>query len=120
MEKQFSENKKIQLVFERNRQQDVHLPETKATYSGNNFFDIFSVDINEIFNWFIKFKISEIEFTINTIVNTSDFTKLFIGKNNDQGLKVVLKPNENTFSNEGIESINSEAYSQYPLDKTKE
>lgn len=121
MEKKFSENKKIQLVFERNRQQAVYIPETKTRYSDNNFFDMFSADVDEIYNWFGKFKISELEFTINTIVNTQDITKLFIGKNNDQGLKVVLKPNENPFSNKDIESINSETYSrQYPLNKTKE
>jgi hypothetical protein len=121
MEKQFSEIKKIQLVFERNRKQDVHIPETKTKYSDNDFFDMFSADVDEIYNWFGKFKTSELEFTINTIVNTQNFTKLFIGKNNDQGLKVVLKPNENPFSNKDIESINSETYSrQYPLNKTKE
>lgn len=105
MEKQFSENKKIQVVFERNRKQDVYMPETKTKYSDNNFFDMFSADINEIYNWFGKFKISEIEFTVNTIMNTQDFTKLFIGKNNDQGLKIVLKQNENTFSNKDIEAV---------------
>jgi hypothetical protein len=108
MEKQFSENKKIHIVFERNRKQDVHLPKTKTKYSDNDFFDMFSADINEIYNWFGKFKISEIEFTVNTIINTQDFTKLFICKKNDQGLKIVLKQNENTFSNKDIESVGVE------------
>jgi L-2-hydroxyglutarate oxidase LhgO len=105
MEKQFSENKKIQVVFERNRKQDVYMPETKTNYSDNDFFDMFSADINEIYNWFSKFNTSEIEFTVNTIINTQDFTKLFIGKNNDQGLKIIIKQNENTFSNKDIESV---------------
>ena len=104
-------------MFERNRQQEGYLPKTKTNYSRNNFFDLFSADIDEIYNWFGKFKTSELEFTINT----QDFTKLFIGKNNDQGLKVVLKPNENPFLNKDIESINSETHSgHYPLNKTKE
>lgn len=109
MEKQNLGNKKIQLVFERTKQQDVYLPEDKPKYVGKNFFDVFTVNIEEISSWFgNEFKVLELEFTINTILNTQNFTKLFIGnKNETQGVKVVLKPKENVFSNPDLESTKS-------------
>lgn len=118
MEKQLFESKKIQLVLERNRQQELHLhlPETKKKSSSNNFFDIFLANIGEIHNWLDKFRISEQELIINTL----DFTKLFKVKNHDQELRVVLEQNENTFVNKDVESFSDNVYGrQNPLNNTE-
>lgn len=122
MEKQLLKNKKIQVVFERKRHQDAYIAETtKTKYTSNGFFDMFSADIDEVYNWFGNFKVSELAFTINSIVNTQDFTRLFVGRNDDQGLKVVLKPNEDHYLNKNIEWINSKLCSkENPMNITKE
>lgn len=117
MEKQLFESKKIQLVLERNRQQELHLHilETKTKSSSNNFFEIFLENIDGIHNWFDKFKISELELIISTI-SILDFTKLFKGKNHDQELRGVLEQNENTFENKDVKSVSDKVYGrQNPL-----
>jgi hypothetical protein len=99
MNKQLESNKKIQLVFPRQKEQDIHLPKDLSQYKDRNFFDLFTVDIYELLNWFGKFKVGSIEIVVNSIINTEQETKLFVGNKIDEiGMKLLLKQKENSIS----------------------
>ncbi len=95
MENKSKVPKKIQLVFPRLKDQDVHLPQDLSQYKDRKFFDLFEIDIDELSTWFEGFRIESIEMFVDSIINTSDQTKLIVGGRQDQkGVKVLLKPND--------------------------
>jgi hypothetical protein len=82
-------NKKIELVFPRpKREMDVYLPKVK----GEEFFQIFSTDVDTIAEWFRGYEIDSMELKIDNIIDSSETTKLLVGSKGDNGLRVVLKP----------------------------
>jgi hypothetical protein len=88
-------NKKIELVFARpKRDMDVYLPKTK----GEEFFQIFSTDVDTVAEWFSQYEIDSMELKIDNIIDSSETTKLLVGSNGDNGLRVVLKPKPKTSS----------------------
>jgi hypothetical protein len=99
MNKQLESNKKIQLVFPRHREQDVHLPKDLSHYKDRNFFDLFTTDVDELLNWFGKFKVGSIEIVVDSIINTEQETKIFVGNKGDEiGMKLILEQKENSIS----------------------
>jgi len=99
MNKQLESNKKIQLVFPRQREQDVHLPKDLSQYKDRNFFDLFTADVDELLHWFGKFKVGSIEIVVNSIINTEQETKIFVGNKSDEiGMKLILEQKENSIS----------------------
>ena len=71
-----------------------------SRYKYRNFFNLFTADVDELMNWFGKFKVGSIEIIINSIINTEEETKLFVGnRENQPAIKLVLKPKDNVISN---------------------
>src|SRR6185312_15636246 len=84
-----SENNRIELVFPRpKREMDVYLPKVK----GEEFFQIFSTDVDTIAEWFSGYEIDSMELKIDNIIDSSETTKLLVGSKGDNGLRVILKP----------------------------
>jgi hypothetical protein len=94
MDNQIIKNKKIELVFHRTDEHNVYLPKNLSHCKDVDFFNLFTTDADEINNWFDRFKVDSIELTINSIINMVDNTKLIIGKNDEQGLRIALKPKD--------------------------
>lgn len=95
MENKSKSLKKIQLVFPRLKEHDVHLPRDLSQYKDKKFFDLFEMDIDELSIWFEEFRIESIELFIDSIINSSDQTKLIVGGRQDQkGVKLLLKPKD--------------------------
>jgi hypothetical protein len=64
-------NKKIELVFPRpKREMDVYLPKVK----GEEFFQIFSTDVDTIAEWFSGYEIDSMELKIDNISSDSNQT----------------------------------------------
>jgi hypothetical protein len=100
MSNQIIKNKTIQLVFPKQREQDAHLPKDLSQYKNKNFFNLFATDVDEITNWFGKFKVDSLEIVINSIINTEEETKLFVGKReNEPAVKLILKPKDSATIN---------------------
>lgn len=101
MENKLKVPKKIQLVFPRLKGQDVHLPQDLSQYKDKKFFDLFEIDIDELSTWFEGFRVESVELLVDSVINTSDQTKLIVGDRQDQkGVKILLKPNDKM----GVES----------------
>jgi hypothetical protein len=91
------DNKHVELVFPRpKRGMDVYLPKVK----GEEFFELFSTDVNAVAEWFSQFKIDSMELKIDGVINSPETTRLLIGLNEDSGMRVVLKPKSSTGSHE--------------------
>jgi hypothetical protein len=92
-----SENKRIELIFPRpKREMDVYLPKAK----GQDFFQIFSTDVQSIAKWFSEYEMDSMEVKIESIINSSQTTKIILGsKEENSGLTIVLKPKKTTTSN---------------------
>jgi hypothetical protein len=94
-----NENKSIELVFSRpKREMDVYLPKVK----GEDFFQLFSVDLQGIAKWFNEYELDSMELKIESIINSPESTKIILGSKgeNNGALTVVLKPkNANSKSN---------------------
>jgi len=87
--------KKIQLVFPRLKEQDVHLPMDLSQYKDKKFFDLFEIDVDELSTWFERFRVESIELFVDSVINSSDQTKLIVGGRQDQkGIKFLLKPKD--------------------------
>ena len=90
-----SENKPVELVFPRlRREMDVYLPRVK----GEDFFQIFTTDVDKIGEWFKQYEIDSMELKIDNIIETQDTTRLLVGSKEENELKVVLKPKAKTTS----------------------
>ena len=88
-------NKCVELIFPRpKREMDVYLPKVK----GEDFFQIFSTDVDKIGEWFKQYEIDSMELKIDNIIETLETTRLLVGSKAENGLKVVLKPKPNTTS----------------------
>jgi multidrug efflux pump subunit AcrB len=88
-----SENKSIELVFPRpKREMDVYLPKVK----GVGFFQLFSVDVQDIAKWFNEYEMDSMELKIESIINSpeTETTKIILGSKgeNNSALAVILKP----------------------------
>lgn len=95
MASQKSDNKRVELVFPRpKREMDVYLPKTK----GEEFFQIFSTDVDKVAEWFSEYEIDTMELKIENIIDSFEATKLLVGSKGDNGLRVVLKPKPKTNS----------------------
>jgi len=82
-------NKPVELVFPRSkREMDVYLPKVK----GEDFFEVFSTDVNIIAEWFSEYEIDSLELKIDSIIDSPQRTKLILGSNTENGLTVVLRP----------------------------
>ena len=91
-----SENNLVELVFPRpKREMDVYLPKAK----GEEFFQIFSTDVNSVAEWFSQYDIESMQLKIESIINSSQTTKLILGSKADNGLTIILKPKPKTISN---------------------
>jgi hypothetical protein len=100
------ENKRVELVFPRpKREMDVYLP--KKLPKGEEFFQIFSSDVDQIGQWFSQYEIDSIEVKINHIIDTAQTTKLLVGSNGENGLTVVLKPRKTStdLNNEALRKV---------------
>ncbi len=92
-----SDNKHVELVFPRpKREMDVYLPKVK----GEEFFELFSTDVNTVAEWFSQYEIDSMELKIDGVINSPETTKLLIGLNEDSGMRVVLKPKSSTSGHE--------------------
>jgi hypothetical protein len=91
-----SENNVVELVFPRpKREMDVYLPKAK----GEEFFQIFSTDVNSVEDWFSDYEIESMQLKIKSIINSSQTTKLILGSKADNGLTIILKPKSKTITN---------------------
>ena len=99
-------NKKVELVFPRQgTRYDTYLPKVKPS----NFFGLFTTNIGSIGEWFKQFKVDSIEVWINGIIETEETTRLFVGtKEEDRGLRVVLRPMSEKIEGNKIRWIDSE------------
>jgi hypothetical protein len=62
-----SENKSIELVFPPpKREMDMYLPKAK----GEDFFQMFSTDVQSIAKWFSEYEMDSIELKIENIINS--------------------------------------------------
>jgi len=96
-------NKPVELVFPRSkREMDVYLPKVK----GEDFFEVFSTDVNIIAEWFSEYEIDSLELKIDSIIDSPQRTKLILGSNTENGLTVVLrhKPKNSADSNRSIKN----------------
>jgi hypothetical protein len=88
-------NKRVELIFSRpKREMDVYIPKVK----GEDFFQIFSTDVDKIGEWFKQYEIDSMELKIDNIIEAPEATRLLVGSKAENGLKVVLKPKPNTTS----------------------
>jgi hypothetical protein len=102
MVSQKSDNKRVELVFPRpKREMDVYLPKTK----GEEFFQIFSTDIDKVAEWFSQYELVSMELKIENIIDSFETTKLLVGSKGDNGLRVVLKPKPKTNSESTNQAI---------------
>jgi hypothetical protein len=86
-------NKKIELVFPRPKSNmDMYLPKVK----GEEFFQIFSTDVDEVGEWFKPYDIDSMELKIGSVIDTAETTRLLFGFKEENGLKVVLKQKPKT------------------------
>jgi len=97
-----SENKSIELIFPRpKREMGVYLPKVK----GEDFFQMFSTDIQSVEQWFSEYEIDSIELKIENIINSSQTSKIILGSRvENSGLTVVLKPNKANSANDSSAS----------------
>jgi hypothetical protein len=66
-------NKKIELVFPRPKSDmDSYLPKVK----GEEFFQIFSTDVDRIGEWFKQYDIDSMESKIDGVIDTTETTRL--------------------------------------------
>jgi hypothetical protein len=102
MASQKSDNKRVELVFPRpKREMDVYLPKTK----GEEFFQIFSTDVDQVAEWFSQYELDSMELKIENIIDSPETTKLVVGSKGDNGLRVVLKPKPKTNSDRTNQAI---------------
>ena len=102
MASQKSDNKRVELVFPRpKREMDVYLPKMK----GEEFFQIFSTDVDKVAEWFSQYEIDSMELKIENIIHSFETTKLLVGSKGDNGLRVVLKPKPKTNSDSTNQAI---------------
>jgi hypothetical protein len=77
-----SENKSIELVFPGpKREMDVYLPKMK----GEDFFQMFSIDVQSVAKWFSEYEMDSIELKIENIINSPQTTKLILGSKGENG-----------------------------------
>jgi hypothetical protein len=75
---------------------DVYLPKLK----GEDFFQIFSTDVQSVAKWFNEYEMDSMELKIESIINYSETTKIILGsKGENSGLSIVLKPKKMNSSN---------------------
>ena len=87
------DNKLVELVFARpKRDMEMYFPKTK----GEDFFKIFTTDINKVGEWFNQYQMESLELTINSILDTEETTRLLVGSAEGNVMKVVLKPKPKT------------------------
>jgi hypothetical protein len=87
------EIKKIELVFPRPKSDmDMYLPKVK----GEEFFQIFSTDVDKVGEWFKQYDIDSMESMIDSVIDTTETTRLLVGFKGGNGLKVVLKQKPKT------------------------
>src|SRR5919199_1536212 len=84
-----SENKSIELVFPRPKgEMDVYLPKAK----GEDFFQLFSVDLQGITKWFNEYEMDSMELKIESIINSPETSKIILdSKGENSGLTIMLK-----------------------------
>ena len=86
-------NKKIELVFPRPiSDMDIYLPKVK----GEEFFQIFSTDVDEVGEWFKQYDMDSMESKIESVIDTTETTRLLVVFKGENGLKVVLKQKPKT------------------------
>jgi hypothetical protein len=86
-------NKKTELVFPRPKSDmDMYLPKAK----GEEFFQIFSTDVDEVGEWFktVRHRFDGVK--IDSVIDTTETTRLLVGFKGESGLKVVLKQKPKT------------------------
>ena len=83
-------NRKVELVFPRQgTKYDMYLPKVKPS----DFFGMFTTNIAKVGEWCRQYKIDSMEIWIIGIIDTEETTRLLVGtKEEDKGLKVILKP----------------------------
>jgi hypothetical protein len=94
MEKIAKTTKKIQLVFPKFKEHDVHLPEDLSQYKDKRFFDLFTTEVDELLTWFQGFRVDSIELFVNGIIHSQDKTVLIVGERDQKGVRFLLKPEE--------------------------
>src|SRR5919199_5471899 len=106
-----SENKSIELVFPRpKRQMDIYLPKV----NGEDFFQLFSVDVQGVAKWFNEYEMDSMELKIESIINSPETTKIILGsKGENSGLTIVLKPKK---ANSNSSNYNYANQPQVPSD----
>ena len=98
MTSQIITSKKAELVFPRSTKHDVYLPNNLSQYKGRDFFRLFTVDVDQIEGLFGQLAVDSLEIWVNHLIRDEETTRLFIGKKEEGGLKVVLKRRSNTGS----------------------
>ena len=71
---------------------DMYLPKVK----GEEFFQKFSTDVDEVGEWFKPYDIDSMELKIGSVIDTAETTRLLVGFKEENGLKVVLKQKPKT------------------------
>jgi hypothetical protein len=71
---------------------DIYLPKVK----GEEFFQIFSTDADKVGEWFKQYDMDSMESKIESVIDTTETTRLLVGFKGENGLKVVLKQKPKT------------------------
>ena len=70
----------------------MYLPKVK----GEEFLQIFSTDVDKVGEWFKQYDIDSMESMIDSVIDTTETTRLLVGFKGENGLKVVLKQKPKT------------------------
>jgi len=70
----------------------MYLPKAK----GEEFFQKFSTDVDEVGEWFKPYDIDSMELKIGSVIDTAETTRLLVGFKEENGLKFVLKQKPKT------------------------
>ena len=70
----------------------MYLPKVK----GEEFLQIFSTDVDKVGEWFKQYDIDSMESMIDSVIDTTETTRLLVGFKGGNGLKVVLKQKPKT------------------------
>ena len=103
-----NDHKPVELIFPRpKRDMDVYLPKVK----GEEFFQVFSTEVNTVAEWFSEYDIDSLELRIDSIIDSPKGTKLILGSNRENGLTVVLKskPKTSADSNVSFSKVDQES-----------
>jgi hypothetical protein len=84
------QSKKIELAFPKIEEHDEYVSKggTKELLS------LFSASMDEVTGWFKKYQVESIEMWISGVIESGGITRLLVSAKGEGGMKVVLKPKD--------------------------